>query len=569
MKKWIVKQSIVVALVVGAVGFVGAQQGPDLPPDLEAKLKAARAAGSADEKSDAESPKAETRSFLPPDKMPKTFQELVDLWMTPMPYPKASIERIDDRHAQPHSAVPWKMEIVREEGDTVWMRGIPPEDPESALHQAWLDQQLMEATLLLKREFDEKIGAGEFLDFEEDLVPPATIDALTFERAGEGLPDAGKWQMGLDVVDFNKDGHLDIVLPPARLAQAPHPSIYLGDGKGGFTYWTEAKWSREAPFDYGDVKAADFDGDGNLDLVIGIHFKGQYVLYGSENHEFRKVRKLPSPDPRMTSRAVTVADFDGDGRIDVAFEAELDLDMSQNKRLKGTNTVWVVLNAEDGWKLDHTKGLPMYVIGDGITAADVDGDGRPDLTVASNTTAWRALVFLNRMPEPWVTWDEKRVLGNGFHFGVRPVESPGGGQSGAVYAAFQQYMRTQKENETRTGLVRYVPVEGDWSRVEPQLIFFDDNRNDYYYRVAVGDLTGNGLDDVVAGRKKGGLEVWVQTSEGQFFRNTADAVDVPGRAYDIRVVDVNGDGRGDIVAATAELGDAEGGVVVLLSGPAS
>ncbi|RLE22654.1 MAG: hypothetical protein DRJ61_07930 [Acidobacteria bacterium] len=576
MKMWMIKQSIVVGLVMGVVGVVGAQQGPDLPPDLEAKLKAAREAGSVDEKADTKQPKSDTkqpkpehRSFIAPEDQPKSFQDLVEIWMTPRPYPKASIERIDDRHARPHSAVPWKMEIVKEEGDTVWLRGIPAEDPESALHKAWLDQQKGEATLLAKREFDEKIGPGEFLNFEEDLVPPSTINAVSFKRGGESLPDVGKWQMGLDFADFNKDGHLDLVVPPERLAMDPHPMIFLGDGKGDFRYWDQAKWSREAPYDYGDIKAADFDGDGHVDLVMATHFKGQYVFYGSENYEFRRIQKLPSPDPRVTSRAVTVADFDGDGRLDVAFEAELDLDLSQNKRLKGTTTVWVVRNTESGWKLDRTAGLPMYVIGDGITAADVDGDGRPDLTVAANATGWRALVFLNRLPEPWVTWDESRVYGNGFHFGISPVEATDD-RPGAVYAAFQQYFRTQEANETRTGLVRYVPVDGDWSQVEPELVFFDDNRNDYYYRVAFGDLTGNGLEDLVASRKKGGLEVWVQTSEGQFFQNTPDAISVPGRAYGIRVIDLNGDGRDDIVAVTAEVKDVKGGgIVVFLSGPVS
>ena len=575
MKKWMIKQSIVVGLVIGAAGIVGAQQGPELPPDLKAKLEAARAGATPEQKPTSEaSGKGEVTSQeavprISAEEMPKTFQELVDFWMTPRPYPKATIERIDDRYARAHSAVPWKMEIVREEGDTVWMKGIPPEDPESALHKAWLDEQSKEMVLLAKRDFDDTIGPGEFLDFEEPLVPAATINAMDFVKAGEGLPDGGKWQMGMDLVDFNGDGHLDIVLPPQRLVQQPHPSIYLGDGKGGFTHWTEPRWSLEVPYDYGDIKAADFDGDGHLDIVMAIHFKGQYVIYGSEDLQFRRVRKLPSPDPRVTSRAVTIGDFDGDGRPDVAFEAELDLDMSTNKRVRGNSTVWVVRNAENGWKLDQTEGLPQFVIGDGITAADVDGDGRPDLTVAASANAWRALVFLNRMPEPWVTWGETRIMGNGYHFGVRPL--PGGeeGESGVVYAVFQQFFRTHKANERRSGIVRYAPVEGDWSKVEPEVIFFGPGRQDHYYRVAVGDLTGNGLDDLVVGWKNGGLEVWVQPSEGQFFKNVSEAIDVTGRAYDIQLADLNGDAKDDIVAVTAEIEGGTGGVVVFLSGAGS
>jgi hypothetical protein len=147
MKNYMIKLSIAVGFVVGAAGIVGAQRAPDLPPDLKAKLEAAQAGASVEQEPASEVPKKEivpsqgSGAIVPPEEMPKTFQEMVEFWMTPRPYPKASIERIDDRYARAHSAVPWKMEIVREEGDTVWMRGIPPEDPESALHKAWLDEQ--------------------------------------------------------------------------------------------------------------------------------------------------------------------------------------------------------------------------------------------------------------------------------------------------------------------------------------------------------------------------------------------------------------------------------------------
>ena len=206
---------------------------------------------------------------------------------------------------------------------------------------------------------------------------------------------------------MNGDGLDDLVLPPPRVGKTHHPTIYLSDGKGGFSYWSDAKWNPEVGFDYGDVKVGDFDQDGFLDIVLAIHFKNQYILYGSENHEFRRFKKLPSPDPRVTSRATTVADFDGDGRLDVAFLAELDLDLGESKRVKGTPTIWIVRNTESGWKLDSDYPT-QFVIGDVLRSADMDGDGRQDLILSSNTSAWRAIVFFNRVDARWSTIDERR-----------------------------------------------------------------------------------------------------------------------------------------------------------------
>ena len=355
--------------VIGCAAIVwsamaGAQDVSELPPDLAAQIQATQAGESVVQSSPVQPSEQGEQSGE--DTKPKSWEELVDQWMTPMPVRKSSVVKIDEKYAYPHPAVPLKMVIVGEDEEHIWLVGIPPEDPESAMHKMWLQRQDEEVLLLAKREFDEKAGPGRFLDFSEPIVPPATIRAAEFVPAGGGLPVGGKWQMGFDVADMNGDGELDLVLPPPRLGTPPHPSIYLGDGAGDFRYWDSAKWSPEVPFDYGDVKVADFDKDGNMDLVIAIHFKGQYVIYGSEKREFRKIQKLPSPDPRVTSRATTVADFDGDGRMDIAFLAELDMDLSQNKRLKAATTVWIVNNTEKCWKLAAYDGLPKYVIGDGI-----------------------------------------------------------------------------------------------------------------------------------------------------------------------------------------------------------
>ena len=99
------------------------------------------------------------------------------------------------------------------------------------------------------------------------------------------------------------------------------------------------------------------------------------------------------------------------------------------------------------------------------------------------------------------------------------------------------------------------------------VIWYDDDRNNPFFRLAVGDLDGNGLEDIVAARKKGGFGVWLQLSEGQFYLDRNAGTDFEARCYDIHVRDLNGDGYGDILALTADQGDAPGGIRVWLTRP--
>jgi hypothetical protein len=77
------------------------------------------------------------------------------------------------------------------------------------------------------------------------------------------------------------------------------------------------------------------------------------------------------------------------------------------------------------------------------------------------------------------------------------------------------------------------------------------------------------LTDLVSGRKAGGLEVWIGTSAGEFMLEQSPEIDTVGRVYDIHLVDVNDDGRDDILAAFAPAGDTSGGVRLWLTGDAT
>ncbi len=489
-----------------------------------------------------------------------SFEDFVEFWMTPRPYPKSTIVRLDEHHAYPHPAVPWKMEIVKEDKDTVWLRSLPPENPESPIHREWLMHENAEAAWKLKHSREEK---PYFLDYYSESVPPPSVDLFTFEEHDSKLPAKGRWQMNFVTADMNGDGNLDIVAPPPRKGGINHPVVFLGDGAGNFSYWEQTRWSKNVAYDYGSVAVADFNGDGHQDIALAVHFKDAWVLYGDGAGGFERARQLPKPDPRRTTRALAAGDLDGDGDVDLVFVAEIGYGLSDKTPLDAP-TVWTVCNQGKGEKWEvRSAGLPKHPIADNISLADMNGDGRPDIVLASNLNAWRPLVYVNR-DTSWEMADFAGVLASAYHFDVAAARIAGGATPDIV-AAFEQFKMIDGVNQARTGLIWYTPSPTGGLNAPGKVIVMDDQKTDPYFRVATGDLNGDGRADVVTGRKGGGIEVYLQQGSGHFVRERSPEIQTGGRPFDLHILDLNGDGLGDIVGSFAPHGSAPGGLRVWLT----
>ena len=181
-------------------------------------------------------------------------------------------------------------------------------------------------------------------DFNEDgLVDVAAtdfgaqaVDIFLGDGHGGLMSAAGSpWPIGAEAVsaatgDFNGDGHVDLAVAGY---DAGNVSILLGDGKGGF-----AKAAGSPVFvgtNPTDVTTGDFDGDGNLDLVVAVNGDSSIaILRGSGTGAFSSAAGSPmkvGPYPG----SVATGDFNEDGRLDVAL----------TNNIPGTWTVSILLNS--------------------------------------------------------------------------------------------------------------------------------------------------------------------------------------------------------------------------------
>ena len=202
------------------------------------------------------------------------------------------------------------------------------------------------------------------------------------------------------MVDLDADGRLDLLI-----ADAGH--FLPEDHEKGAVVWLR----QTAPGRFEkhvlaeklprpmDVEAADFDGDGDLDLVVaafGLHTRGGILLLENRTADWKEPRfEVTTVDARAGAIDTIPTDLDGDGRMDfVALLAQ------QHE------TVVAFLNRGPGTfekKTVFAARTPAWG-STGIDLVDFDGDGDLDVLMTNGATLDDATV------KPWhgVRWLENR-----------------------------------------------------------------------------------------------------------------------------------------------------------------
>jgi hypothetical protein len=162
--------------------------------------------------------------------------------------------------------------------------------------------------------------------------------------------------------DFNEDGKPDIAVN----CNDGGIAILLGNGDGTFqppvfyTYYPGP-----------GLAAGDFNQDGHTDLA----YSGG-VLWGNGDGTFNPTAPFPFDVNSEAATSLAVGDFNGDGLPDVVVSFYLGNDLP--------NQISVILNNGDGTFSAPTN-YAANTSPDIVTVADFNGDGKADLAVGDNT----------------------------------------------------------------------------------------------------------------------------------------------------------------------------------------
>lgn len=149
-------------------------------------------------------------------------------------------------------------------------------------------------------------------------------------------------------------------------------SVFLGDGNGGFGSPTLVNSGGSVP---SNVAVADFNGDGDLDIATANYSSDtvSILLGDGDGTTFTQANNSPL-GVGNSPFAIAPADFNGDGFLDLAV-ANFYID----------DTVSILLGGGDSTFTEEASS-PLGVGNEPISlaVADLNGDGRPDLAVANS-----------------------------------------------------------------------------------------------------------------------------------------------------------------------------------------
>jgi hypothetical protein len=382
--------------------------------------------------------------------------------------------------------------------------------------------------------------------------------------------------------DLRNNGKIDLVAGCQVLGQVV---VLLGSGTGTLA----AAKDYAVPDGVDIVALGDFNGDGKLDVAVTSGEEGEGVVSILAGSGSGKLKAAVGFGTNFGPTALGVADFNGDGKMDVVtadsnspFEltfGEISVLLSNGKSLLGGRTDYSVATGNETGAYS------------GIAAADLNGDGKPDLIVPV-TFADQLAVLINTGKgafKSFVTYplpsSPQAVVAGDFNndkkidVAVVNFGSPGSisvllNAGGGVLSPYTQYPVNGVSFGIATGdfnqdgsldLVVTDAYEntvsvllGNATGAFPSLATYPTGA--FPMGVAVGDFNHDGFPDLaVANEQDGTISILLNNGDGTFSTPTNGVYTVGGFPISIAAGSLRDNGILDLAVATDQIG-----IVILL-----
>ncbi len=293
------------------------------------------------------------------------------------------------------------------------------------------------------------VGQERVPDYPSPLGFPGATDHLyrnqgngTFQEiSGEaGLARYTGKGMGLACVDYDNDGLVDVFVANDTMENF----LFRNLGQSHFQEVAHlagvAYNTAGVPEASMGVDAADYDNDGDWDLIVPCLSRQFFTLYRNDGSQFTDVSSLSGlaqATAAATGFDAHFLDFDNDGDLDLFFTCG-GVRMNENAPARATYNQrygmpdLLLANDGSGHYSNVSQDAGAYfqraLIGRGSVVADLDNDGDQDLVVSNlseravvlrNDTAgghWLLLDLVNRHGQVnpdgvsvWVTIDQRRL----------------------------------------------------------------------------------------------------------------------------------------------------------------